>query len=165
MKQTQKSADNKKRSEKRSDLLLLALYTPKYANASVKMKKSTDKITVNRWRIKSRPLAFCLPKSCSAPPEIAPDSPALLLDCSNTTMISAILTITSNVITNACMKTPPDKLVHIALFYMKTRCMSRNIKIKISYILSTLFVILIQFRFNGLYAAFFICNFEVKKRF
>lgn len=53
-------------------------------------KNMIDKTTVTLCSIKSMPRAFCFPKSCSAPPLIAPDKPALLPDCNNTTVINDI---------------------------------------------------------------------------
>lgn len=58
---------------------------------------------VTRWRTKSSPRAFCFPKSCSAPPEMAPERPALDPDCNNTTTINDNATITSKVISNTCI--------------------------------------------------------------
>ena len=49
-----------------------------------------DNKTVTLCSIKSIPRAFCLPNNCSAPPLIAPDNPALLPDCNNTTVINDI---------------------------------------------------------------------------
>lgn len=64
---------------------------------------------VARCRNKSIPLAFCLPKSCSAPPEIAPDNPALFPDCSTIKMIITIASITSKTFINVA-KTPTSSL-------------------------------------------------------
>ncbi len=53
----------------------------------------TASTTVARLRKASTPRAFCFPINCSAPPEIAPDNPALRPDCNNTTVIKATETI------------------------------------------------------------------------
>src|SRR5699024_791019 len=52
-------------------------------------------ITVPRCKTKSIPRAFCLPNNCSAPPEIAPESPALLPDCNTINTIVIIESITN----------------------------------------------------------------------
>lgn len=72
------------------------------------MKNNTASTTVALCKIKSIPRAFCFPKSCSAPPEMAPESPALLPDCNNTTTIKASETMINNVINNVFIVTPPD---------------------------------------------------------
>lgn len=68
----------------------------KYANSNVSTKKITASTTVARVKKASTPRAFCFPISCSAPPDIAPDSPALRPDCSKTTVINAIDVIINN---------------------------------------------------------------------
>ena len=57
--------------------------------AIANMKNKTASTMVTRCRTKSSPRAFCFPKSCSAPPEMAPERPALVPDCNNTTTINA----------------------------------------------------------------------------
>lgn len=70
---------------------------------------------VPRCKTKSRPLAFCFPNNCSAPPEIAPDNPALFPDCNNTKTIKIIASIISNVIAtpNTCFNPLQDEQIHI----------------------------------------------------
>lgn len=63
----------------------------------MRTKNNTPVITVPRCRIRSNPLAFCFPNNCSAPPEIAPDKPALFPDWSKTKTIKIIESIISNV--------------------------------------------------------------------
>lgn len=58
-----------------------------------------------RCNTASAPRAFCLPNNCSAPPEIAPERPLLLLDCSKTSTINRIDTIISKAETNVCTLT------------------------------------------------------------
>ncbi|EFR99150.1 putative chromosome-associated kinesin, partial [Listeria seeligeri FSL N1-067] len=57
---------------------LTSRYCTKYASAISITKKTMDRTMVVRCKISSSPLAFCLPNNCSAPPEMAPDKPALL---------------------------------------------------------------------------------------
>ncbi len=73
-------------------------------DASIYMKNATSKVskknnvpstTVALTRTASKPLAFCLPTICSAPPDMAPDKPALFPDCNKTAPINKIETITS----------------------------------------------------------------------
>lgn len=59
---------------------VVLIYYAKYAIDSVRIKNNTERTTVARCRTRSRPRAFCFPKSVSAPPEIAPERPALLPD-------------------------------------------------------------------------------------
>ena len=47
------------------------------------IQRTANNTTVIRCKIKSSPRAFCLPNNVSAPPEMAPDNPALLPDCNN----------------------------------------------------------------------------------
>lgn len=66
------------------------------------MKNNTARTIVNLCKTKSIPLAFVLPNSCSAPPEMAPDKPALLPDCNNTTVIKARDTRINNTNNTVC---------------------------------------------------------------
>lgn len=81
----------------------------KYANNIVSTKKSTASITVAFERKASIPRAFCLPINCSAPPEIAPDSPALRPDCNKTTVIKAIAVKINNTIKMVVIVCAPPK--------------------------------------------------------
>lgn len=69
--------------------------------ATHKVRPMNDKArpAVIRAKTASKPRAL-RPIICSAPPEIAPDRPALLLDCSRTTKIKAIATMTSKIFAN-----------------------------------------------------------------
>ena len=76
------------------------------------MKNRTASTIVTLCKTKSIPRAFCFPKSCSAPPEMAPERPALFPDCNNTTTINAIATMTSKALIMRAFIPPPDKNVH-----------------------------------------------------
>src|SRR5699024_568641 len=74
-----------------------------YALIKAKTKNSVPVITVPRCNTRSKPLAFCLPNNCSAPPEIAPERPSLLPDCNNTNTIIIIASTTNNIFTTLPM--------------------------------------------------------------
>ncbi len=78
-------------------LIITIYYYNKKATVTVSKKKSTPRTTVALLSTASNPRAFCFPTNCSAPPEIAPDKPALRPDCKTTTAISKIDTITSKI--------------------------------------------------------------------
>src|SRR5699024_4668849 len=48
---------------------------------NAKTKNKVAVMTVPLCNTRSIPRAFCLPNNCSAPPDIAPDKPALFPDC------------------------------------------------------------------------------------
>lgn len=73
----------------------------KNATKIVRIKNKAPNTTVALLRTASKPRAFCLPINCSAPPEIAPDKPALRPDCKTTTIINKIDTIINKIFTNA----------------------------------------------------------------
>ncbi len=77
-------------------------YIDNFAISNVIIPNSAAKIIVTLIKKASRPLALP-PKTASAPPEIEPPIPELLLDCKTTDAISAIQTTASNII-NAWIK-------------------------------------------------------------
>lgn len=85
----------------------MSLHYRIYALTNAKTKNNVAVITVPRWRTKSSPRAFCFPKSCSAPPEIAPDSPALLPDCKTINTIIIIALITNMILITLAIKQHP----------------------------------------------------------
>ena len=80
----------------------------KYATTSDKIKNPVPNITVARCKNKSSPRAFCLPKRCSAPPEIAPDRPALLPRCSKITAIKPSENMTSTIFKKISTSSTPN---------------------------------------------------------
>jgi hypothetical protein len=104
-----------KRKTARIFLLFLFTVYAKYATANAKTKKSTASTVVTRAKTASIPRAFFCPKSCSAPPEIAPDKPALFPDCNNTIAISPIESRISNVANNVYNIAPPYEKKHFKL--------------------------------------------------
>ncbi len=64
-------------------------------------------MTVPRCKNKSNPRAFCLPNNCSAPPEIAPDNPALFPDCKTMKTTIIIALIINNTLTAVAIKSLP----------------------------------------------------------
>src|SRR5699024_1430681 len=67
-----------------------------YALAKANTKKITAVTTVPRCKNKSIPRAFLFPNNCSAPPEIAPDKPALVPDCKTISVIIIIILMTKS---------------------------------------------------------------------
>lgn len=65
-------------------------------------KNKTASTIVILCKIRSIPRTFCFPKSCSAPPEIAPDNPVLFPGWSSMTAINRIESMISNVNNNVC---------------------------------------------------------------
>lgn len=75
------------------------MYYITYALINANRKNSVPTTTVLRCKTKSKPRAFFLPNNCSAPPEIAPESPALDPDCSSTSTIKTTELMTNNILT------------------------------------------------------------------
>lgn len=96
---------------------MLIIYHTKYATANANKKNKIVRIIVKRCKTASRPRAFCFPKSCSAPPLIAPDKPALLPCCNKTTAIKQIATIMSKTVNNVptSLFPPNNGLFHFTL--------------------------------------------------
>ena len=72
-----------------------------YSNATIARDNTINSAaeTVDTLlNIASYPLLFFFPKSCSAPPPIDPDNPALFPDCNNILAIKTILVTTSKII-------------------------------------------------------------------
>lgn len=86
-------------------------YYIKYAIAISNPKKIMDRTMVVRCKINSRPLTFCFPNNCSAPPDIAPDKPLLLPGCNIITVINSTDVMTSKTVKTVLIVLPP-KTVH-----------------------------------------------------
>lgn len=83
-------------------------YFKKYATINANTKKQVANTMVARCRTKSIPRAFCFPNKCSAPPEMAPDKPALFPFCRSTTVIKPIALITSSIVKKTSTVPPPN---------------------------------------------------------
>lgn len=71
-----------------------------YPTTTVKTKNNVAKTIVTHWSTRSSPLAFVFPNKCSAPPVIAPESPALFPFCNKTTTINTSETMTNAIFVN-----------------------------------------------------------------
>lgn len=66
---------------------------------NAKTKNKAAVMTVPLCNTRSIPRAFCLPNNCSAPPDIAPDKPALFPDCNKIKIIIMIASMTNKTCT------------------------------------------------------------------
>jgi hypothetical protein len=66
-------------------------------NNNATARKTTAPLIVTFVKTASQPLLFFFPKSCSAPPPMEPDKPALFPCCRSTNAISTTLAANSNI--------------------------------------------------------------------